>query len=364
VSSAQAPPLQVSRFEANLLRIARFFFHQVPAEEALPLVRENQSRPRCLSAAAVHLVRDTLAKGCVLNLVRAGGWRHERFLRNGEPKDGRLWERSPIDELALEFSADSLEFLIWLTTHKPGETTQTWRAPPNQLTVGDQLFLFLAYEAIREEPDIAVALRSSPNFALHPLIVLMNPGDFAGEPTPDAISFNEWTIGQGALVLEAMQPLLEARWLENERSKGQIGDWDRLRQQGVVELAVLERFLGAAESAGRWDLARFLLGILNKLLATPDMTPTFWTGGLQGSGPPRLADRLETQRSALSVLRQADRLRQWEQRARRSGYMDEDYAASKFWLGEWERLIGTQSTARAAQVVQMLEPLRASESTN
>ena len=42
------------------------------------------------------------------------------------------------------------------------------------------------------------------------------------------------------------------------------------------------------------------------------MAPTFWTGGLQGSGPPRLADRLETQRNALAVLRQAGALRDWE----------------------------------------------------
>lgn len=364
MSSAQTPPLQVSRFEANLLRIVRFFFQQIPAEEALPLVRTTQSRPRCLSAPAVHLVRDTLAKGCVLYLVRAGGWRHERFLRKGEPKAGRLWERSPIDELALEFSSHSLEFLIWLTTNKPGGPTPMWEAPTSELTIGDHLLLFLAYEAMREERDIATALQSSPTFALHPLIVLMNPGDFAGERMPDAISFREWVSGQGAQVIEAMQPKLEARWLENERSKGQIGDWDRLRQQGEVELAVLERFMPAAENAGRWDVARFLLGVLGKLLATADMTPTFWTGGLQGNGPPRLADRLETQRSALSVLRQAERLRQWEQRARRSGYMDDDYAASKFWLGEWERLVGTQSTTRAVQVVQMLEPLRANENSN
>jgi hypothetical protein len=359
-----SPPLQVSRFEANLLRIARFFFQQIPAEEALPLVRTTQSRPKCLSAPAIHLIRDTLAKGCVLYLVRAGGWRRERFLRNGEPRDGRLWERSPIDELALEFSSHSLEFLIWLTTHKPGEPTPMWEAPAVELTIGDHLLFFLAYEAMREERDIATALRGSLTFAFHPLIVLMNPGDFAGERMPDAISFREWVSGQGALVIEAMQPRLETRWLENERSKGQIGDWDRLRQQGEVELAVLDRFMQAAENAGRWDLARFLLGVLGKLLATPDMTPTFWTGGLQGSGPPRLADRLETQRSALSVLRQAERLRQWEQRARRSGYMDDDYAASKFWLGEWERLVGTQTTSRAAQVVQMLEPLRANENSN
>ena len=69
----QSSALTVSRFEASLLRILRFFFHQVPAEEAVPLVRASQNRPPCLSPAAVHLVRDTLSKGCVLYLVHAGG---------------------------------------------------------------------------------------------------------------------------------------------------------------------------------------------------------------------------------------------------------------------------------------------------
>ena len=355
--SSAPPPLQVSRFEANLLRIARFFFHQVPTEEAMPLIRANANRPKCLSEAAVHLVRDTLSKGCVLYLVRAGGWRRDRFLRQGEPKEGRLWERSTIDDLALEFSPHSLEFLLWLTANKPGEPTSTWQAPADELTIADQLLLFLAYDAIREEPELATVLRGSSSFAHNPLILLLNSADFAGEPIADAVSFNDWTSGAGALVIEALQPILEARWLESERSKGQIGDWSRLRQQGEAELAVLDRFTQAADTANRCDLARFLLGVLRRLLATPDMTPTFWTGGLQGSGPPRLADRLETQRSALSVLRQAARLRQWEQRARRSGFMDEDYAARKFWLGEWERLQGKQCTTRAMQIVQVLEPL-------
>ncbi|MBO0701018.1 MAG: hypothetical protein J2P46_21665, partial [Zavarzinella sp.] len=85
---------------------------------------------------------------------------------------------------------------------------------------------------------------------------------------------------------------------------------------------------------------------------------TFWTGGLQGSGPPRLADRLETQRNALAVLRSAERFRAWERDARRSGYLDEDYAASKFWLGEWERFDFTTVADRAERVLQQVEPLR------
>lgn len=104
---------------------------------------------------------------------------------------------------------------------------------------------------------------------------------------------------------------------------------------------------------------RFLLRVLGRVLSHAEITPAFWTGGLQGSGPPRLADRLETQRSVLALLQHAGRFRTWAQRARSRGYLDEDYAASKFWLGEWERYDGEQVMQRAEQVLQQLEPLRA-----
>lgn len=350
-------PKRVSRFEADLLRILRFFFERVPGEEAIPLVRTIQPRPACLSLAAVHLVRDTLSKGVVLYLVKAGGWKKDRFLRNGEPKAGRLWERSQVAELALEFSRHSLEFLIWLTANKPGETKPMWQAPTAELTPADRLLSFLAYEALREEKDLAQALRTSPSFAENALCRLAYPDDFAGEPV-ESFAFDGWFAGPSGAILEAMQPILEARWLEIVRGKGQIGDWEVMRQRGRAEQHVLDRFLDAADSANRWDSTRFLLGVLSKVLATPDMTPAFWTGGLQGSGPPRLVDRLETQRSALVLLRDAERFRQWERRARTSGFMDEDYATSKFWLGEWERYNGTETMARAGKIVEMLEPLR------
>jgi FtsH ternary system domain X6 len=131
----------------------------------------------------------------------------------------------------------------------------------------------------------------------------------------------------------------------------------------------MDAFTEAVDAAGRRDLVRFLLAVMARVLATPDMAPTFWTGGLQGAGPPRLADRLQTQRSALAVLRQAERLRNWEQAARRSGYLDEDYAASKFWLSEWarfgpapaegeERQTFSVYADRAEQILRQVEPLR------
>ena len=351
------PPKSVSRFEANLLRILRFFLKQVPAEQALRLVLDRLDRPKCLSATAVHLVQDSLAKGCVLYLVRGGGWKRDRFLRNGEPKFGRLWERSPVEKLTLGFSKQTLDFLMWVTAHKPKDERPVWRGKEDELTVADRLLFFLAYEALRVDADVAAALRTSPAFGGNALVWLAHPNDFAGETQP-VPAFDVWLTEPGSFVLEALQPVLEHRWLEVERSKGQIGDWERLRQEGQAQGRVLEAFEEAVNRAGRRDLVRFLLATMSRVLATPDMAPTFWTGGLQGSGPPRLADRLETQRSALAVLRSAGRFRAWEQEARRSGYLDEDYAASKFWLGEWERFNMTAVADRAERVLQQVEPLR------
>src|SRR3712207_2905243 len=94
----------VSRFEANLLHLLHYFLQQAPIQEALPLLEAKIDRPRCLSRDAVELVKDALGKGCVLLLVRLGGWRRERFLRGERPAEGRLWERTKPAGLGLSFS--------------------------------------------------------------------------------------------------------------------------------------------------------------------------------------------------------------------------------------------------------------------
>lgn len=350
-------PKMVSRFEANLLRILRFFLKQVPAEQATRLIHERMDRPRCLSAAAVELVKDSLAKGCVLYLVRAGAWNRDQFLRKGSPKFGRLWERSPVEQLTLEFSRHALDFLMWMTAHRAKEERPVWHASPETLTVADWLLFFLAYEAMRGDVDLAAALRTSPAFGENALIWLAYPNDLAGE-TRAVPAFDRWLTEPGNFVLEALQPVLESRWLEIERTKGQVGDWTLLNQQGQAQGRVIDAFARAVDDAGRRDLVRFLLSVMSRVLATPDMAPTFWTGGLQGAGPPRMAERLETQRNALVVLRTAELFRNWENAARQSGYLDEDYATSKFWLGEWERYDFNTIAERAERVLQQVEPLR------
>ena len=105
----------VSRFEANLLRLLAYFLRREPIERAMPLLKNRCQAPPCLSRGAVELVQDALAKGCVHLLAKRGGWQNERFLRNGQVVEGRLWQRTLPEELGLSFSGQTLDFLIWIT---------------------------------------------------------------------------------------------------------------------------------------------------------------------------------------------------------------------------------------------------------
>jgi hypothetical protein len=315
--------------------------------------------PDCLSAAAVDLVKDTLAKASVLFLTHAGGWRNDKYLRNSAPTQGRVWDRIPLEERVLSFSRPILDFLMWLTAEKVHETKKQWDAAPKALAPADDLFFALAFDAMRSDPDVVAVLRRKDAFARNPFCWLLNPGDIADPDAakPQPPDFAPLFTGQRAVLLECLQTYLTHRWVQSERAKGQIGDWKKMRQQGQAEFAALRGYLQAADAARRNDLARFVLRT-NAAVLQSDMTPVFWTGGLQGSGPPRLADRLETQRAALALPRQMEVLDEWQQRARNVGYFDEDYQSSQLWKADWESAHGDRVAERARAAVEMLEPLR------
>lgn len=350
-------PRQVSKFEFNLLRVLRFLLGQFPSDQGLQLVRTAVARPDCLSPAAVHLVKDHLAKGCVLSLVRAGGWRNDRYLRDNQPVGGRVWDRVPLDERALEFSPHVLEFLMWATSEKVHEPKASWDPPATGLTPADELLFWMTFDACRSDPDLLAVLRRKDAFLLNPLCWLASPGDLVESDELVLPDFAPMFTGLRAVILECLQTHLVGRWLRSERAKVQIGDWKRMRQQGRAEFAALRAFLKAADEAKRTDLARFVLKT-NAALFTSEQTPAFWIIGLQGSGPPRLADRLDTQRAALAVPRQMETLADWQQRARSVGYFDDDYQASQLWKQDWEAAGGDVVAGRARAAVEMLEPLR------
>ena len=349
----------VTAFEGRLLRILNAALRNAPPDQALPLVLHRVPRPASLSRTCVELIADSLAKGCMTFLVRAGGWRRERFLRDGHPRDGRLWERSDPAELGLAFSRHALEFLIWITAHRPGDQKPPLDLPAADLTPADRLLVFLTYDILRDT-EVAPFFRAQPAILRDGLIRLACPGDFAGiskDPGPD---FGPWMTGLGAAMLEALQSLLCDRWVALERGKVHIGDWDALRDLGSAQERVLSEFTDAAERVDRPDLVRFLLRTAAAVL--PPVTDAginldAFIGGLQGHGPPRLADRIEVHRRALALPRHMERLQRWQRKARGVGYLDEGYAVNQLWKSDWEEIGGDELAARASELVRRVEPL-------
>jgi hypothetical protein len=281
------------------------------------------------------LLEDTLAKGCVRYLA-GGGWRRERFLSGGSIVEGRLWQRWPLEELALTFSPNSIDFLMWCTAARIQGANARWRPRRGHpLTLGDQLLLFLAYRAARHSAAGEV-LRRQPAFVEHGLCRLAFPEDFAGVGTMP--SFDDWVSSPACAIVEAMQDELAATWLELEQRKPLIRSPAVMGDLSAAQDAVLSAFRRSADAAGRRDLLRFLLDLGRRLLRSPRGVEQ-WTASLE-LDQMRLAERLEVYHAALAVPRALLELEVWQREAVAVGYTDEGYAAAQLWKSDWERFEG------------------------
>jgi hypothetical protein len=343
----------VSRFEVNLLTILEGLLGRVPLAQALPLVLRSHPRPKCLSCGAVEIIQGYLSKGVVLQLAR-GCWQWERFLRRGEIAEGRLWERTSPDKLALRYSANTLDFLIWLTATDPLASKNTWKQISGRvLTLGDRLVLLLAYQALRNTEIGGVWCREVP-WKNDGMCNLLFAEDFAGNSDAE-IDFKHWITGAGAAILEAWQAKLAQRWIDMEREKARQPAADKVRQIGRSQTRVLSTFLNFLEKVNRRDLSRFLF-ISSEALLRLAPTATHWTGSIKTLGL-RMADRAETYRSSLALLWQLEQLGVWNKQARAVGYFDEGYAASQLWKADWEAYNGDAICEQARVIIRQAEPM-------
>ncbi len=343
----------VSRFESNLLSLLRCLFGQVPVEQGLAVLAKPAPRPRCLSADAVALVEDTLAKGMVGWLGRLGMPR-ERHLRAGAVADGRLWQRTPPEELGLAFSPLSLEFLLqWLSNDWKTIATKI-----DDATVGDRLLFCLAHDRFRDLDVGRLLAEKWPPLHRDGLCRLMFLDELRDtDQRQSTIQWHVWTSGVGACVLEAMQEALAERWTLLERAKETRSEVQAMQSLGANQQRVLGEYLEALAVAERRDLARCFLMAGQQLLREAP-TARRWIGKLQLQGQ-RLADRVQLYRAALALLVQFERLQQWERDCRGVGYFDEGYAASQLWKADWERFQASASCERAAAILHEVAPLRA-----
>ena len=209
-----------------------------------------------LSRTAIRLVQDTLAKGVPLLLARAGGWRRERQLRGGQRVEGRLWERTSPSELGLTFSRQSLELLLWFTAENPiDKRPQWWKPNLAKLTEGDELLFLFAQGGLKI--PIPPGLLDNLGFVHLGLCRLFYPDHFGVLALETVPTFERWTTGLGACLLEALQPELVRRWLDLEHSKARLTNWQAMQVLGREQERVIVAFLDGAElveKAGRLDL--------------------------------------------------------------------------------------------------------------
>lgn len=344
----------VSRFESDLLQILQGVFRSTARRKMLRLIGKGSDRPRCLSADAVFLVKDRLAKAAIQSLAIQGGWRNDSFLRGGQATTGRLWERTPLAERTLNFSENSLAFLIFLTAC---EFSLDSNSPPFEFLAnpsgGDQLLVFWVYQAARESHQ-AAGWRSWKLFRNNPFCRLMFPQDF-GKAIDEPCGFEVSFAAGNVFLWEVFQPQLASQWIAAERAKLANHSAAEVRAIGESQLFTAESFFEAAEQAGRRDLVRWFLDTARVFFAG-DPRAEQWTQHLQVDGL-RMAERAQAYRASISLAQLFARLDQWQAGARGIGYLDEDYRAAQFWLEMWEQYEGDALSSTAKRLIRGVDPI-------
>ena len=64
---------------------------------------------------------------------------------------------------------------MWVTAEKVTETKVGWDADPDSLTPADELFFWLAFDAMRSDPDLLALLRKKDAFRLNTLVLDLLP---------------------------------------------------------------------------------------------------------------------------------------------------------------------------------------------
>ena len=350
---------RVAQSEFDLLSVARALTGGVSAEAVEPLLRTPRPRATKLGPTAMALLKQTLARGAVLEIGRRGGWRDTRHLRGEtEVVSGRLWQRHGPPTLC--FSPATLELLAWLAASPLAVPAECKPLRLNgRLGLGDQLLLYLACDLVQRCPGCGPPLGRSPAFRRSPLCWIGFPELLgAGEPLGEAeLTEAVWDgqLGEGVVLLEALQQDLARRWVAVERGKRELVKLEVMINVGESQRLVLEQLVAALDRAGRRDLIGFMLEATGRLLKhRPDAS--HWIGGIAQVGALSACQRAF--RAAGALLAGLDLPRRWVEEAQTVRFFDDEYEASQLLLKQWEQ-IGNEGLLHARQLVQRMLALDA-----
>ena len=115
----------------------------------------------------------------------------------------------------------------------------------------------------------------------------------------------------------------------------------------------MDSYLKAIDAAGRRDLARPLLRVLQRI-QNSQWQSTKWTGKLD-VGDWSMGDRLTAYRAAFQLFCSAETLHRWQDEAVATGYFEEGYQAAQLWKSDWEFYNGSQFAEFAQDVMNQEE---------
>jgi hypothetical protein len=356
----------VAQSEHDLLMIARALVGEVSPAAVSSLLRAPHPLPARIGPTAMGILKQTLARGVVRELARRGGWRGDGAGHAGQ--GGRLWERHR--PVALHFSPMTMELLRWLASAHLGGSPGGSAAPRWKIedtTLADELMLYLAADLLEQADGRGAELVV---VAGSPLCWLGFAGRLArAKHSAPPMAFDRWVQGDGAVILEALQPDLCRRWIAMEQGKRTIIEISEMITLGAAQEAVLEPLLTSVDRAGRRDLCSFVVDAAAALLAqgapetsTGDARPiariaSGWVKNLAPVGPMR--ERAAARRASGALLRALGRVQRWDAEHRARRFFDDDYEVAQRLLARWEAL-GSSGLMRAERVLKELESLDAS----
>ena len=329
-------PHSDTAFDACLIRITRGLLNRWPLQATLDLLACQRPRPNRLTDTGEALLRQTLDRGIVEALVHVG-WRSQRGLQHQQLTSGRLWERVAVEQMPLEFTSLTLEFLFWLTSDHRQEVVISRKSSCLDWTTGDALFQLLAYQRLRGTA-VQMALQRWPSMSHNGIVLLSFPTELPHTALEQrAVDWSAWIAGPHTWCLEALQWQLADQWVAAELQKLETADpLDVIRMAGDQQ-DVLQQLFGHLDEFCRWDLAKFVLIAAQRLLDNPHYSNQLL---LKARKFPLPEERARWGLAATQVVRQLRQLQDWERRARQIRYHDDGYTAAQLWLEAWETAQG------------------------
>lgn len=323
--------------EGQLVSLARGLFTGGGSELQL-LMLEGWPVPAKLSPRGLRVLEDTLGKGAVLWLTKAGAWRD------------RLWERRPPPPIA--FESATVQVLQWLLEQPLGHEG----ANPLRLVKASSLgceLLLLAALASSIETSAERQLATQPAVRASALCRLAFPIPLALAGGPELAGPLELDAAQ-QFALEALQPSLAKWWRAGERLKARLLLPADVLRSGLAQARVLDALLQWAEANDQRERCTFLLEALAPMLhertTAADFVATF-------DDRTPLRERQAARRAAGAALQGVARLQAWDEAARTVRFIDDGYQAAQARVKAYEASFGTARFAVARRVRDELEAL-------